>query len=158
MPEDITVFKSGPEQRINVRKCGSCDGAHQSIEIKDFKKSHAPYTHYYFCPTTSDPVCTTLLCRDGDNSKVHEPNMQIVKHLVEAEAAGEYMVAVYRVDRGVLKLHRTSVEFPTSMFEAAVKLLDQNLTEEAGPPQQVDLVAAKPAGPRINVFEDNGGM
>ncbi len=149
---ETEVLTTTPGQQINVRKCGSCDGPHERVEVHEYVKDQAPYTHWYTCPKTTDPVPTALLHR-GDN-KVHEPNLAILKQLVEAEASGEYLVAICFVSKGRLEFRRTTVEFPTAYFTEAVRLLDEDLSKESGPPQKVELVTAEPAGPKINVFND----
>lgn len=51
--------------------------------------------------------------------------------LEAATKSGRYMVAVWHIEAGDIKMHRTTHAFPTPNFEACINMLDIDLKKEA---------------------------
>lgn len=59
------------------------------------------------------------------------PQAGIVKEQVEqVTKSNNYMVVTYQIVDGTLKMHRFTNNFPTNDFNASVKLLQDDLTNE----------------------------
>ena len=136
---------------LDVRHCPVCDAIHNGVPVHAFTKQTPPWTHWYACPTTGDPVPLTLVMMSTDRGI--EINNVLIRALVRAQSTNAYMVAVYRVEDGQIKLDRTTHNFPTGDFVNCVTLLRQDLDRETGPPQQsIPLQAAVNPNPVINLF------
>jgi len=136
---------------LDVRHCPACDGMHHRLPVNPFRRETPPWTHWYACPTTGDPVPLTLVMMSPDRGI--EINNVLIRSLVTAQATNAYMVAVFRVQDGQIKLDRTTQNFPTGDFQNCVTLLRQDLDREIGPPQQtIPMAAAVNPTPAINLF------
>lgn len=64
------------------------------------------------------------------NDRVVELYRDIHDAVTNAASKGSFMVAIFYVQDGHIKLTRKSSLFPVDDFDAVVDLLDQNLREE----------------------------
>lgn len=136
---------------LDVRHCPVCDGIHNGVPVTAFAKQTPPWTHWFTCPTTGDPVPLTLVMMSADRGI--EINNVLIRALVHAQSTNAYMVAIFRVDDGQIKLDRTTHNFPTGDFVNCVTLLRQDLDRELGPPQQtIPLQPSVNPNPVINLF------
>lgn len=136
---------------LDVRHCPVCDGMHNGLPVTAFAKQTPPWTHWFTCPTTGDPVPLTLVMMSPDRGI--EINNVLIRALVHAQSTNAYMVAIFRVEDGQIKLDRTTHNFPTGDFVNCVTLLRQDLDREMGPPQQtIPLQPAVNPNPVINLF------
>ncbi len=129
---ELTVFDVG-DRKINVENCGSCDGPHQELPILQYKRQAGHFTHWYICPTTNDPVGIALYSDQGGGAVGLKDD--ILLKLVEAQAAGPFLVAIWYIDaEGILQLFRMAHRFPLDNFEKCHQQLRDNLRAESGPP------------------------
>lgn len=142
-------------QKLNVTNCPSCDAPHQDLEISSFNKHTPPWTHWFTCPSTGDPVPLTLVMVDPKSGI--EVNNVIIRNLVHAQQRGAYMVSIFRIEDGQVKLDRTTFNFPTGDFVNCISLLKADLEREIGPPQAVPLKDADDQAPLVNLFGNPGG-
>lgn len=140
---------------INIHNCGACDGSHECLQVNEYARPLAPFTHWFMCPNTHDPVNLTLgMMKSGEGLEFHAG---IIQDLAKAQIAGRYMVIVCYVDadkdaerRLPLRLVRHSCKFPTGDVypskesEGFVGLLMRNLKEEFGDPQPVEMKTVAP--------------
>lgn len=135
---------------LQVHHCGSCDGIHENVPVHPYAKTTPPYTHWFICPTTRDPVPLTLVMMDGKRGI--EINNAIIHALVQAQKTNAYMVVIYRVEDGLVKLSRTTQNFPTGDFDNSVKALKQDLDKEMGVPAEMPMREAPKPTPMVNLF------
>jgi len=95
MDNAISDLKSGSNQIVSIRMCGACGSRHDKVQVVDFVRKNPPWTHWYGCPETGDPVPICI--------KMHGPNVVEVSNrltdiMVRAEAAGSFMFMVWFVD------------------------------------------------------------
>ena len=139
-------------QKLNVTQCAACDGPHESLDVQSFKRLTPPWTHWFMCPSTNDPVPLCLVMKDAEQGI--EVSSTIVSKLIQAQVTGSYLVAIVRRNDDKLQLDRVTHNFPTNDFAGAVKLLDDDLTKEVGPPEAGTMQQARPA-PLVNLFQQN---
>jgi hypothetical protein len=151
------------DERITVNECGSCGGVHERVLLHKYIKPIGPYTHWYSCTTTGDPVplCLTMIGK----STALEIQAPILRELISALIDTRYLIAVWRVHPDPANPTGTELtleppiyrEFPTEDplvgFGAAIGLLERKLTETLGRPirstEQQGPAKLPPAGPRI---------
>ena len=79
---------------VPIEKCPSCSGKHE-LPINTYSRQE-PWTHWFICPDSGDPVNLTLLLDDKEPLQLHGELMQ---HIVKAHHSGEYFVAVFHWDK-----------------------------------------------------------
>ena len=156
VPQDPTkaVANIGGK-KMRVALCGSCDGSHDDLRVRQYVKPQGPFTHYYMCPTTDDPVSLSMTMLDGGNGNTAiEMDVDIMRQVLEALVAKRYMIAVWtvttepatnqpegeerRVDTTLSLLNPTWKDFPLGdpavNFSKAVELLEMFLVRRFGRP------------------------
>jgi len=158
-PVEFEPMPTG-ESKLSIRECAACGGQHADLEIHEYKHRTPVGTHWFICPTTGDPVGLTLVMMDGQNGlEVHE---RIVLSLIEAQKSDSYLSAIFRIDEGLVKLTRTTHNFPTGDFSKCLGLLKDDLERELqnAPTPLEAMQEAKPIAPKVNLFggdTDAGG-
>jgi hypothetical protein len=146
---------------VNVVECPSCGGLHETCYLKSLKTPSPPWTHWFQCPVTKDPVMVTL---DTKTTPPEEINNAIVRSLVRAQQSTRYLAAIFRMNEQNIVLERISYQFPTSFeqdgktvphTEALPRLLRTDLEKEAGPPAPIEpLKEATDIPQTIDLFGD----
>ena len=152
--ETVTRIDGSPE--IAIQDCPSCHGPHKGLAPKPYSTDGGgPFTHWYSCNRTGDPVPLALVSTPTGN---HEVNQDLLTQLVAAQRVGAYMVVIVTAapdGKGrKLELRKNTVNFPVADYEAVLRLLRQNMEEETGPPPAQEMPAAPPELPSVNLFDD----
>lgn len=140
---------------FNISKCGACDGSHEHLTIMEYARQPGPFSHWFVCPNTGDPVNVTLGTLPSGEGL--EFNGAVIQDLAKAQMAGRYMAIICYVEaepdangKFPLRLVRHGCKFPSGDVyqskecEGLVGLLMRNLKEEFGDPQPVEMKAVKP--------------
>ncbi len=168
--EEDKELKQAPTMTVRVPKCASCGKEHDGVEVKALATPQKPFTHWFTCPETGDPVPMALLMVDDQTAvAVHS---QILQGVMRCLLARRYMMAFFRVEQGRIFCDPTVYDdFPNGDFGRAVGLLHKHLCERLDRqtldvPGESGLIeqAAKPmaAGPavlvpKVKLFGEDGG-
>lgn len=137
---------------IRITNCGACDGTHEDMKVNEYARPLGPFTHWFMCPTLHDPVNLTLgMLKTGEGLELSGP---VCRELAKAQIAGRYMVFVCYVTEGdgktTVTLTRHGNKFPTDKIypskenRGLVGLLMDNLKDEFGDPQPVEMKQVAP--------------
>lgn len=155
LPEPRKVVARGDVPRVAVPHCPRCSHAHYGIQVNEYTHSSPPWTHWFICPELNEPV-SLYVVTDGSGAGL-EIDRQIVEQMFDAQAAGQWMSAIFYVKSGRLLMHRRTAGFPRGDLAAAVDMLRDNLQEEIGPPPLMELPPATKDGeelePVFRLFE-----
>lgn len=154
MAEEVIPVEGSPE--VAVQDCPSCHGPHKGLQPRPYSTEvGGPFTHWYACERTGDPVPLALVSTPSGN---HEVNQQLLSQLLDAQRAGAYMVVIVVSEpegKGrKLRLLKNTVNFPVADYEQVLRLLRQNMDEETGPPPAAEMPAAPDKLPSVNLFDD----
>lgn len=129
--------------------CHSCGQAHADLTAKPFEKANLPWTHWYLCPVTGEPVSLAV---DVEKDRPVEVNHRIMRDVVQAQATGEMMFVTFRIVNGTVHYERHTSNFPRNKLVEAADLFAKDMAKEAG-------VMAEPKEPlpkadlsRLNIF------
>lgn len=136
------------EMQLKIENCYSCNGPHEGLACHGYKTGHAPFTHWYTCPTTGDPCTLTLKHRKNQNAEL---NRDVLGALTEAQQAGTFMVIICFVEEGVMQYRRMTFAFPHNFFHNVATDVKVDLEKEIGPPPAGDMEAGDPK-PLTNLF------
>jgi len=136
---------------ITIKNCGACDGTHEGVKVNEFTRPSGPFTHWFTCPNLQDPVNITLgLLSNGEGLQLDGP---ILQTLARAQLCGMYMVIVCEIDPSQdhkMTLTRHTHKFPsgdvyqTKSNLGFMGLLKENLEQEFGPAQPVEMKEVRP--------------
>ena len=140
------------EQALNIRQCPSCDGSHDGLLVKEFSRPSGPFTHWFLCPNTKEPVSISLaMLKAGEGMELSGP---VCQALAEAQLSGRYMVAVWHIDHAnAIQCSKHSAKFPTGDYfsqkdiknhKGCVEMLSELLRQEIGPVQPDIMKAVNP--------------
>ena len=103
------------QQNLSIRQCSACDGSHEEIKVTEYSRPAGPFTHWFMCPTTLDPVNLSLLAlRSGEGLEL---NGALCQFLATAQIAGRYCVAVCWIDQdNKIQVAKSSWRFPTGDY------------------------------------------
>jgi len=77
---------------VGIKKCDSCDGAHEGVAMQAFVRQNSPFTHWFTCPVTGDAVPVSLVgLTSGDAINLES---RVLQRFVEAQISGRYVVLV----------------------------------------------------------------
>lgn len=153
--EPVATVLDARGMRVNINHCGGCDGSHEDIQVNEYARPQGPFTHWFTCPATADPVSLSLgMLKGGAGLEFSGP---VIQELAKAQMAGRYMVIVCYVHaepdasgKFPLTLTRHGHKFPTGDVypskecEGLVGLLMRNLKDEFGDPQPVEMKTVAP--------------
>jgi len=153
---EVEALKMKKDQTINVDRCPSCGGRHEAVAVWEYKTPQPPWTHWFQCPTTSDPAQLTLMTADKGEHFI-ELSTEMMKRLVAAQHIGRYMVAIWDYDpareKGAeIELWRVTEQYPTSEFDRSLETLHVALDAETQPPAAAEMPEAAPRMPMVNLF------
>jgi hypothetical protein len=147
------------ELAIRIAECYSCGGLHEGVLLNDFKTSRAPYTHWFSCPTTEDPVPLVVSC--GEDGGPVEISPELLHPVREAARHGRYfMMMCYITDepesQEPVKLHQLSKDFPSDLYESSIRWTEREL-RKAGvfPIRPADLPPPSERRPLVNMFNED---
>jgi hypothetical protein len=155
-PMQTTARPDDPAQ-LKIVGCRSCGESHDTIGFAELNVPTPPYTHFFSCPVTGDPVMLALL--QGPAGGLVAVNTDILRDLVLAQATGKYMVCVFRLDgkddqgRPIVKLERKGIDFPPASLDTAVEILREIADHVNGRERAQPLPRANaPKRPALNLF------
>lgn len=154
-PEPVATVMDARGLKLAIHHCGGCDGSHEDIQVIEYARPQGPFTHWFNCPATADPVSLSLgMLKSGAGLEFSGP---VLQELAKAQIAGRYMVIICYVHAEPgpdgklgLTLTRHGHKFPagdvyqSKESEGLVGLLMRNLREEFGDPQPVEMKTVAP--------------
>jgi len=157
------------EKTIDLLECFSCGSKHEKIPLHEYNLPNPPWTHYFTCPTSGDPVSIATAEVAGKPTIIHQ---DVANFLSVAKRAGHYLVAVFHkpeigsiTEQHPLKLSMRTEEFDLSWGETAWVMLRDELRrmrdQELGvdPVDENDYPRPTPIDPStlpgLNLFSDN---
>lgn len=155
--------------RVAVPRCPRCGKPHYGTRAAAYRKPSPPWTHWFICPETHEPVSLYVAVDGSDDGRsagagaigaamsrsvvAHPRGLEIdrtvIEHMFDAQASGQWLAAVFYVQGGRLQMHRRTANFPREDLMRAVDLLRDNLAGEVGPPPLKELPAAVGDGEQI---------
>jgi hypothetical protein len=153
-----TLPPNAEPERINVASCPSCEQSHEYIEIKSCKGNSEPWTHWYTCPNTRDPVMLVVVVENG-KATVLRPDF--LKAAVEAQQSNRYLFGVFWVvqrpgDEEPQLYHMWfQHDFPHGDAPKCAEFLKDDFAEKVGPPPQLALPLAPKPSPMFNLLGDH---
>jgi len=119
------------EKTIDLLECFSCGSKHEKIPLHEYNLPNPPWTHYFTCPTSGDPVSIATAEVAGKPTIIHQ---DVANFLAVAKRAGHYLVAVFHkpeigsiTEQHPLKLSMRTEEFDLSWGETAWVMLRDEL-------------------------------
>jgi hypothetical protein len=140
------------DQKIDIKVCGSCRGKHEGVAVVSFANKNAPWTHWYACPKTGDPVPTGLYIRNG---VISELSGKVIDSLVAAEHAGTFLYFCFypdHLDPTKLQLDRVGWNFSEKHYEHCIEQITKNLRQETHAPEPAKLKEVPPPVPAVQMF------
>lgn len=131
-----SLVHSGDGEKLSIVNCHACDARHDGIPFHEYKTPNPPYTHWFLCPRTGDPVMVALVQNSaGDFVELHN---NVLRHLLIAQAAGQFLVAVFRIEDNKVKLAWVKHRFPNADITAddgkkIGNMLNADLIRDLGP-------------------------
>lgn len=120
---------------LPIEKCPSCKGQHE-LEIKRYHRRNSPYTHWFQCPETDDPVSMSLVL--DDSGRPMQLSNEIIKQLIAAHRTGRYLVTIFHFDKDAPEKERIgqfykNEHFPNDEFGPMLKTLREWFSKLVGP-------------------------
>ena len=134
--------------QVKVSQCGSCGESHV-VELTELASPKPPWTHWYVCPNTNDPVMASILVRDDRHI---EANAKVCNALIEAEVEGNLLAAIFYRRGKHLHLHRICSTFDRDSFKDVIRDLSKDLESEHGPPPKQEMEEAKQLPAQVQLF------
>lgn len=116
---------------IQIRMCYSCNGQHDELPVTEYHRPNPPFTHWYTCPITNDPVPLTLVVC---NNIQHELHHRIMQEVFERQGK-PFMFAMFypNLDGGVtVNVHPS--DFPNTGWLQALAAFEKNMRSRVPPP------------------------
>ena len=138
MGQDATAAPVGAAT-IDIHVCESCGQQHEGVQLHPYRKQQPPFTHWYGCPETTDPVALTVMVHNGTNVQLHS---RIMRDILQAQLHGRMMVLVASIpaDGGRQIMHRHCMNYDIHRTKEATDWLHGELQKDQG-------VLPKPAAP-----------
>lgn len=134
-------------QTFNVTRCAACDNRHDNMEMNDYARAPKPFTHWYKCPNTGDPVPVSLvMLKTGEGMELNGP---VCQSLAAAQACGRFLVAIFwHNENGMLTMAFNEEKFPTGDYfetkehKGVLGMLREQFERNVGTPEQREMQAA----------------
>ncbi len=142
------------ETLVPIEKCPSCRGKHE-LPINAYSKQE-PWTHWYCCPDTGDPVNLTLLLDDKEPLQLQG---DLMRQIVLAHRTGQFFVAIFHWEKDSPIGQQcpkwwVNHHLPHAEFGGCLKYLNDAFTEIVGPSDVPAIKVAEPGLQRLNLFAD----
>lgn len=82
--------------KLPIEKCPSCGMAHEE-EVKRYSRANSPFTHWFQCPETGDPVSMSLVL--DDDGQPLQLSDEVITKLISAQRTGRYLVSIFYFDK-----------------------------------------------------------
>lgn len=136
-------------QTINIQECGGCGGRHEGLAVQEFSTPRLPWTHWFTCPTTKDPVSVSII-QEGDAQYAVDDD--VVEQLCKATSTGRMLVGIFSVSEGKVAMWRHMTEgFPYVDLQRCVSMFSEDLAK-LGPPPAAEMETA-PLPPSVDLFQ-----
>lgn len=115
---------------IQIRMCYSCNGQHDDLDVRPYHRPNPPFTHWYTCPVTDDPVPLSLVVCNNVQHELHHKLMQEV-----FERQGKpFMFAMFypTLDGVTVNVHPS--DFPNGAWLQALAAFEKNMRSRVPPP------------------------
>lgn len=121
----------------DVRQCYSCGLSHQDVLMREYVRPKPPWTHWYQCPETGEPVDASVVVREG---QAVEPDRELCERLSAARDGGGYCLALFTTRANEVTCWFVTREFPRGMLPECQRLLAKHVRDEVGgPPDEGEL-------------------
>lgn len=132
------------ETKLTISQCKSCRQSHELITLSPLAVEQEPYTHWFRCPVTDDPVLTTVKPINGEHVLM---NPDIMHYLGVAHSYGRYIVAIaHLVPPKTLTVSFVTQNYPNADFEPFLRKLREDYwskTDEGLPDENPQPYAGK---------------
>lgn len=140
---------------VTVSQCPSCKSHHGTTPVTRYLEERHPWTHYFSCPTTGEPVNVSVVF--DEHGKIINLNSDLMQWIVEASRDGVYLASIWHLKNGLPVMRRQTKQFPTAHFQECWRQLQDNLSTEIGPPPQQPMQRAPDPEPVANLFGPPSG-
>jgi hypothetical protein len=147
--DSVAVLRE-PDLHMNIGQCYACKGRHDNIPLHEYRTISPPYTHWYTCPKTNDPVPCTFLVRNGVNLQVNE---DILTKLAQAQQTGKYLVIIAREEDNKIHYERIAENMHSKWFMNIAKQTADDMEKSSGPPPAAEMPQAAAMKPISNPFQ-----
>jgi hypothetical protein len=135
------------DQKLNIVQCGACDNRHDGIAVNEYGRAPKPFTHWYQCPNTGDPVPIALaMMQAGGAMELRGP---VCQALAKAQVAGRFLSAIFWHDTdGKLWMSYFEEKFPTGDYfetknqKGVLGMLKEQLEKNVGAISQQEMQQA----------------
>jgi hypothetical protein len=144
-----------PSANVNISNCPSCDSEHNNQPVYEYAAASGPFSHWYTCPKSGDPV--SMLLKIGADDIVHVPD-DLLGELLSAAESNSYVAAIFTKgkpdDSGRPMINCFAHIHYMEAFDCP-PALQHNFEQKFGPPPATILKEADPPKPLFNLFADD---
>ncbi len=142
------------ETLVPIEKCPSCRGKHE-LPINTYSKQE-PWTHWYCCPETGDPVSLTVLLDDTEPLQLQG---DLMRRIVDAHRTSQFFVAIFHWEKDSPPGQQcpkwwVNHHLPHAEFGGCLKYMKDAFSEIVGPSDVPAIKVAEPGLQRLNLFSD----
>jgi hypothetical protein len=125
---------------LDVLSCYSCGERHEGVTLHAFNKPIEPWTHWYTCPDSGDPVTLSV---DGKHAAPVERVRRVVTDIERAAQVGRWLACIFFVEEGprrgelITTLLWNQEDFPHAVYENCQDLLAKECAKHGGLPAPV---------------------
>jgi hypothetical protein len=135
--------------KLGTVNCYSCDSNHQDVDLHDYDGQRPdPYTHWFKCPKTGDPVGVCVRVFNGIETALND---KLVTELLKMQQCGRGFLVAFITPQAPgphgepnVLVDRIAEKFPHDHFPAAIETFKANLMQEVGPPKDKPMEIAPP--------------
>lgn len=114
---------------IDVNICAACGERHEELKLHPYVNAYPPFTHWYSCPTNTDPVPITVMMH---NKHPVELNTRVMRDMLQAQLHGQAAFIVASVVSGRLIYNRHFMTFSREMMPVLAKQVAVDMEKELG--------------------------
>jgi hypothetical protein len=116
---------------IQIRMCYSCNGQHDDLEVKQYHRENPPFTHWYECPITHDPVPLTLVVC---NNIQHELHGRVMRDVFERQGQPAMFATFFINKEGGVTVNTHTNEWPAAKLDETLAAIHKDITRRKPPP------------------------
>ena len=109
---------------IQVRMCYSCNGQHDALDCEAYHRPNPPFTHWYTCPVTRDPVPVTLV---ACNNVQHELHNRVMQDVFERQGQPCLFATFYVNREGGVTVNTHTVDWPHTKLAETLEAMRKNI-------------------------------